>query len=162
MHLMCCSTFDVLLSDDGEAEAMSAGEAEAMSAAVVLRERLVAVVGEDIVYDEICAACFRAKRQTEAVDGDAVLCCSFCNEVWHDRTECLGAHYPAANFTDAESGHWACPRCLAQAEGRRARRAHPKRPKRKRRRRAARASASAGASAGAGAGAGAGGGASGR
>jgi hypothetical protein len=69
-------------------------------------------------HDEICATCW-AGGQTEVVEGEEVLSCSFCNEVFHERAECLGVEFfPIAPYECEWQGQseWCCPKCFEGAK----------------------------------------------
>lgn len=65
-------------------------------------------------HDDICAECY-SQGQTDVVEGESVICCSFCNEVYHDRAQCLKSFHPARLHGEYD-GNWACPLCFREAE----------------------------------------------
>ena len=95
---------------------------EVVTCTTILQLKLIPLVPSTCDHDEICSACYN-RGQHEVVVGEMLLACSFCNEAWHDKAECIGSLHPAP----ADEEEWACPNCIAEATKKLSRRAQGRR-----------------------------------
>jgi hypothetical protein len=102
------------------------GTGEDLTTFTIIQHRILTLLPQSFAqHDEICSHCYEAKGQREEVEGEDVVACSFCNEVYHPRLECLGpTHFPLSKHESSWAGNdeWCCPKCFADARSKYARR----------------------------------------
>jgi hypothetical protein len=102
------------------------GKGEDLTTFTIIQHRILKLLPQTFdQHDEICSHCYDVKGQREEVEGEEVLACSFCNEVYHPALECLGPdHFPVSKHESSWGGNdeWCCPKCFKDARSKYARR----------------------------------------